>query len=290
MLESQRSGRGFVALAALVVITVPLAGCFTRTVRSEVYLKDSVRAVLRHRSQGGAVVARGFQHPTQISSQRVSHILGAIDIETSGGKGSSAKQRRVAIRPELLGPISKAVSSGLTQANEDQEVAITSVRKELRLGIFHRKYLTTLVTYVRKERLYIHFSRIDWEIPKDRKNDQLPEPIIGEKQMPFRTIAGRRMAPAGTQGVAVRWHDNLFSSPVRKVRKAGGATQQRTILMESPIPLEELEAEAEGAGLDRLDPQLLRGLADLEEARRAGRMTESEYRERREELLGESGG
>ena len=64
--------------------------------------------------------------------------------------------------------------------------------------------------------------------------------------------------------------------------------QQRTILMDSPIPPEEADDEPQLPS-SRLSPEPLRALADLEEERRAGKLTEAEYEHRREALLGTSG-
>ena len=96
------------------------------------------------------------------------------------------------------------------------------------------------------------------------------------------------MSQAGAQGLAARWRDNLFSAPVRTADEIGGPRRERTILMESPLPADELE-QAPGAEVEGLDPDILRALADLEEARRSGSITETEYQQRRENLLGESG-
>ena len=271
--------------ACLVVLAAALGGCATRVVTDKVYEKGPVVATLRHQSKGFAVVERDFRHPAAISKQRLSHILGAIDIETASAKG--IRERRVAVHPELIEPIAKGLAEGLQEANSDQEVAVTAVRKQMRLGIFNKKFLTSLVAYVRGERLYLHFSRIEWEIPKDRK-DRLPAPQIGEKQMAFRAVAARKMTLVGSQALAVRWRDPLFSAPVRSASGAGGPEQRRTILMDTPIPAEELRDDDVGA-TPGLDPETLRALADLEEARRAGSITEAEYQQRRETLLGGSG-
>ena len=95
------------------------------------------------------------------------------------------------------------------------------------------------------------------------------------------------MAAAGNQGLAIRWRDNLFSAPVRVATEAGGERRERTILMDTPIPQEELDPS--NPLNDGIEPEVLRALADLEEARRAGTISASEYQERRENLLGEDG-
>jgi len=271
--------RSLLAVVVLVALVSLAAGCGTRIVKSEVSQSEGVTAVLRHRVTNGRTVERNYQHPAAIAPQRLQYILGAIDVEvTEDGR----RAQHAAIHPELLQPISRALAEAFEQANSTQEVAISAVRKQQRLGLFHRKYLTTLIAYFEDERLYVHLSRVEWEIPKDREGDRLPEPEPGEKQMAFRTIPAPKMTPFGSQGVAVRWRDAIFTAPVRAER-ADGEVERRTILMESPLPASET---SEGVDTLELDADTLRALADLKEARKNGTITESEYRERLETLLG----
>jgi hypothetical protein len=268
---------------ALVLL---LASCGTRTIKTPIVDTPALQVTLRHQRENGVAVERSFQHPATISRQRLVHILGAIDIDIR--KDGEKKSRVAAIHPELLEPISSALVDAFERADSTQEVTVIAVRKQQRLGIFHKKFLTTLIAYFREDRLYLHLSRVEWEIPRDRENKVMPEPQRGEKQMAFRTVAIRKMAQAGSQGVAVRWRDNLFSAPVRTASEAGGARRERTILLESPIPTEELDDETR-IGLDGIEPEVLRAWADLAEARRSGAITETEYRQRRENLLGLDG-
>ena len=268
-----------VLASLLAIAALASAGC-TRIVKTEVSDRDGVVCELRHRLQNGRVVARGYQHPAAIAPQRLQYILGAIDVEvTEDGR----RTQHAAIHPELLQPIARALVDAFERADPNQEVAVMAVRKQQRLGVFHRKYLTSLVAYFEDDRLYVLLSRIEWEIPKDREGDKLPEPQPGERQMAFRTIPTRKMTPAGTQGVAVRWRDALFTAPVRADH---GDVERRVILMESPLP----EGEATD-GVDTLDlyAEMLRSLADVKQARNNGTIAESEYRERLENLLGTDG-
>ena len=179
------------------------------------------------------------------------------------------------------------MADAFEQADSTQEVAVIAVRKQQRLGIFHKKYLTTLTAFFRDNRLYLYLSRVEWEIPKDREDNVMPEPDRTEKQMPFRTVPARKMAQAGNQGLAVRWRDNLFSTPLRTAGEAG-EREERTILMDSPVPRSEQD-DVSSPPLDGIEPEVLRALADLEEARRSGSITETEYQSRRENLLGQDG-
>ena len=284
-LPVMQRNRATIALSCALLAATSF-GCATRVVKTPIVESERLEVALRHSAQGGTAVERDFQHPANISSERLSHILGAIDIQVTDP--DKQRIRLAAIHPELLQPVSRAMSRAFAKADSSQEVIVIAVRKQQRLGIFNKKYLTTLTAFFRNDRLYVHLSRVEWEIPKDRKNKVLPQPHRGEKQMAFRTAPGRKMTQAGSQGVAIRWHDPLFSLPVRSASSVGGPRQQRTILMDSPIPPEEADDEPQLPS-SRLSPETLRALADLEEERRAGKLTEAEYEHRREALLGTSG-
>jgi len=146
---------GLVACAALFA-----AGCAGRTVQEKVWDRDAVQVFLRKRIEKGVVVDRGFQHPSAVSEQRLSHVLGALEIETPA-KDGKLRERRRAIHPEMLMPIAKGLSAALEKADETQEVAVLAVRKERRLGLFHKLYLTSFVAWVKNDRLYVHLSRVD---------------------------------------------------------------------------------------------------------------------------------
>lgn len=266
----------------LVAFVLCAAGCGTRVVKTPIVETEAIEVSLRHQEQGGIPVEHDFAHPASISSQRLSHILGAMDITMQTEE--RGKLQLAAIHPELLQPVSRAMANAFAKADSSQEVVVIAVRKQDRLAIFHKKYLTTLIAFFRGNRLYIHLSRVEWEIAKDRKNKVLPQPERSEKQMAFRAVPGRKMSQAGSQGVAVRWQDPLFSVPVRTTNEIGGPRRQRTILLDSPAPSAGGEDEPSAVTPD-LSPETLRELADLEEARRAGKLTEPEYEQQREALL-----
>jgi hypothetical protein len=268
-------------VSTLLVLT---AGCGTRTVKTPIVDNPSLQVTLRHQLRSGVVVERGFQHPVTISQQRLGHILGAVDIEQR--EEGKKRIRLAAIHPELITPVARALVEAFEAADSNQEVAVIAIRKQHRLGIFHKKFLTTLTAFFRDDRLYLHLSRVEWEIPKEREDRVMPEPERSEKQMAFRTVPTRKMTQAGSQGVAVRWRDSLFSAPVRTASDER-PRDERTILMESPIPASELDGDLSGIDIEGIEPDVLRALADLEEARRSGSITESEYQQRRENLLGQ---
>ena len=93
------------------------------------------------------------------------------------------------------------------------------------------------------------------------------------------------MALVSDQAVAIDWRDPVFAQPTRTRVLPSGEVVRREVLMESP-------AEVAGHGdpgmklPENLSPEQLRSLADIEEERRAGRITETEYRARRRAILG----
>jgi hypothetical protein len=125
-------------------------------------------------------------------------------------------------------------------------------------------------------------SRHDWEIPKTR-DERIPEPRIGDSPQRFKLYAGTAMSLVSDQGLAIDWRDPVFAKESLTHVLPSGEVERREILMESPA---EVQDDPSLRLPENLSPEQLRGLADLEEARRAGRITETEYRVRRRAILG----
>jgi hypothetical protein len=274
-------------ILVLLLLSVATDGCITRTVRESVFEQDRTEVLLRSERRIGQPIERGFEHPLTISSVRIAHILSRIDVREEAEEGS---QRLPAIPIEALYTIAEGVAQAFAKAGPDQEVVVMSIRRTKRFGIFDREYLTSFLAYVKDDLLYVHLSRLDWEIPP-RREDRLPEPHAGEHVMRFRVLRGEQMTPVDPQSVAVAWRDPIFQKPTRTHVTAGGRVVRRTILLESE-EAEALEPEllgpeaAETGPLPAdLSPDDLRELADLEEARRRGEITESQYLARRSEIL-----
>jgi hypothetical protein len=128
--------------------------------------------------------------------------------------------------------------------------------------------------------LHVQVARSDWEIPV-RRQDQLPEPHAGEQQQEFRLLVDKGMSLSDAQTAVVDWRDPIFARPTRTRITPSGRVLRTTILMES-----EEEAPAPRPALPPdLTPEQLRALADLEEARRQGKVSEAEYAEERNRIL-----
>jgi hypothetical protein len=262
----------------LLVLACAATACGPRYARVTIHDRGGLSVLLRAERQGKGTVDRGFAHPVTISRSRVTHILSRIDVRVEQKKESV---RRPAIPAELLLDLGGLVSAALAKADPGQEVVVRAVRKERRLGIFTQRYLTSFVVYLLEDRLHVHLSRVDDPMPKDA-DDSIPEPWPNREVMRFKVIASEGILPVGAQAVAVDWRNSLFRAPGQVRVGRGGKVMRREILLESPV--EEPEVEAPEMSGD-LSPETLRALADLEEARRRGAISEAQYQERRRRIL-----
>jgi hypothetical protein len=259
------------------------AGCGTRYARVPVHEDELTRVVLRAELRDGKPVERGFRHPATIAGVRLAHVLAQIDVRI-GESGDQASERRPAIHTELLYPLGERLAEAFARAEPSQEVVVQALRQERRLGLFTHTLATSLVAWVGEDDLlYLHLSRLDWPVPKGEE-EQLREPVAGREVMAFRVLASEGVDPVGHQAVAVHWRDERFRSPSHVRVGAGGKVNRRTVLMEQEGPPPAPEASALPETLPS-DPDALRALADLEEARRAGQLTEAEYLRRKRALL-----
>jgi len=228
---------------------------------------------------------QGYEHPAILSKQRLVHILNAIEVETPQPK-RAAHLRQPAIPRDLVEQAAEALAEGFAQAGPDEELGVKLIRKEMRLGLFHRKYLTSFLAYIKDDYLYLLLSRVDWKIPEAKKGDKLPEPQRNRSPMNFRVVSGEHLFYAGPQALEIAWRDPVFRQPYRLPGSTDGAKRVREILLEAPIPQDELDAvSSKGTSLESLSPEQLRALADLEEDRREGRITENAYQRSKRQLL-----
>jgi hypothetical protein len=272
------------ALALLVVLAGLQLGCGTRTIRQEVVRTDSVEAELRSIKRGRELVVRDYAHPAAIAPVRLTHILSHIDVELGDGE----KRRRVpAIPAELIYEFGDALSLGLEGATPNQDVLVRGFRLERRFGVFTTRYMTSLSAHLQGDRLVIQIGHVDWEVPKygaesGSGTQSLPEPIEGRELMDFRVVPDDALEIGGRQVVLVDWRGERFSDPDRLKIGPGGQVKRRTVLMEEPAPA---APGPSGPALEKLAPDTLRKLADLEEERRRGDLTEAQYQARRREIL-----
>jgi hypothetical protein len=262
------------------------AACGPRYARVETFDEPGLRVVLRSETRDRKPVPRGFAHPATIASVRAAHILARLDVRMGREEGG---ERIAAFPTVLLYGVGEQLSKALARATPDQEVVVQAVRKEKQLGIFEKRLLTSFVAYVKGDELVIHLSRVEWEIPKEGggnggDRDEVPEPFAGRRVQEFKVLAAEGLVPAGEQVVTVDWRSPIFREPTHVRVGSGGRLLRRSVLMESEPAPEKEEAEPAALPAD-LPPETLRALADLQELRAKGEISETSYHARRRDLL-----
>lgn len=267
----------------MLLLAAPL-GCFTRVVRDSVQQTPQLTVMLRSEKRMGDPVDKGYAHPAQISAVRIAHILSRIDVRMNDG---DEKDRRHAFDAQILFDIGDALAKALAQANPSQEVVVQAIRQSRRLGIFNEDHLTSFVAYVKDDRLNVKLGRIEWAVPKEGREERLPEPWLDKIDQRFRVLPSEAMTVVGPQQIAAEWRDPVFKSPSAVRITPTGKVVRRTILLDSPDEAGAQSADGEETEElpTRLAPVTLRELADLEEQRQRGEVSESEYRTRRAEIL-----
>jgi len=268
-------------VVALALLALP--GCATRSVYHNIVTRHSIEVELMRQVRGFSTQKLGHDHPAIISSARLVNILGALEVEVRDERGAV---RQPAIHRDILEETAEVLSEALAQAGPDEEVAIKAIRKEARIGILHRKFLTTFLAHVDDDQLYISLRRVEWQIPRAEEKKRLPNPSRDRKVMDFRVVTAEPIYFAGVQDVEIDWRNDVFRNAFRMPGSTGGEKRRREVLESIPVPKEELRTEGgSGTSIEDLSPEQLRALADLEEERRAGRMTENDYQRARRQLL-----
>ena len=277
--------RRVVPLIVATLVLMQVAGCAKRFSRQSVIDRRTAKVDLVSEVQGlFQTKAEGYQHPAVISQVRLVNILNAIEVETPQEGGGFV--REPAIHPDIVVDAAAAISDAFAEAGPDQKVGVKLIRKEANLGLFHTKYLTSLLAFIKDDQLYVLLSRVDWPIPQAKEDDKLPEPRTDQQPMKFRVVSGEHLFYAGPQALEIDWQSSVFRTAYHLPGTSGGEKRRREVLFQAPIPKDELrEADDGSLSLDELTPEQLRTLADLEEDRRQGRITEAAYQRSKRQLL-----
>jgi hypothetical protein len=281
------SNRHVLLLPLLLVSTLALPGCATRMVGERLIYSTGLEVDLIHEVKGFETQPRDYEHPAIISKTRMLNILNAVEVETRK-EGEAGVIRQPAFHPEIVERTAVALVEAFAAADPNQEIGLKVVRKERRLGVFHTKYLTSFLAYIDDGYLYLLLDRIDWRIPQADESKDLPDPVRGRAHMDFRVVSGQHLFYAGPQALEIAWQDPVFREAYRLPGSTDGERRRREILEESPVPRDEQEAAMGTEGtldVDQLSADQLRALADLEDDRRAGRITETAYQRAKRELL-----
>jgi hypothetical protein len=267
--------------AALALLAT---ACGPRYVRVETFDEPGLRVVLRSETSGGKTVPRGFSHPVTISSVRLAHILARLDVRLGSDDGG---ERIPAFPTVTLYAVGEQLSKALSRATPDQEVAVQAVRKEKQLAIFDKQLLTSFVAYVKGDELVIQLSRVEWEVPKGGEStgdDEIPEPFAGRQVQEFKVLPADGLVVLAAQAVSVDWRNPVFRDPTNVRVGSGGKLLRKSVLMETApgAPVQEAEPAVRP---EDLPPETLRALADLQEQRTRGEISETTYHQKRRDLL-----
>jgi len=280
MLRSPFSTNAFAMLAAMTILA---SGCVTRTVRNTFFEDSSTRIVFVQQKRGGQVLEREYAHPLQIAPVRMAHILSRLDVRVETKKSI---QRIPAIPTEALYEIADHLANAFGKVDPNQYIVVYYTRRDKHFGIFDRRYLTSFLTFANDDSMFIQLSKLDWEIQKTGRREVLPEPSIDDETNAFRVVTSTGMMAANPNAVLVDWRHSVFKKPSRTHIAPGGKVVRRTILMESP---EEDETNPSQAPVEPIPSTLsaatLRALADLEDERANGEVTEADYNIRRRRIL-----
>lgn len=286
MHETSRAIGRLAVLATLILLGSSLGGCSTRSVRSPIIDRIGIQGELVRQVKGFTTQPQGYEHPAIISVERMAHILTAVEVETNT-KGTKVL-RQPAFHPDIVDKTAKAVAEALSKAGPDQDIAIQVIHKKMQLGVFNKKYLTSFIAYVKEGYLYLLLRRIEWLIPQSDLDGSLPKPRRDYSPMDFRVVAGDHLFYAGPQALEIDWQNPVFRFAYRLPGTTEGTKRRREILDSSAIPKAEQDKASGGdksVAIDELTPEQLRALADLEEDRREGRITELAYQRARRQLL-----
>jgi hypothetical protein len=267
--------------ASLLVVAVVASGCMTKEIRTPVFEQNMTEVYLRHEEKGGKPVDRGYSHPVSIAPVRITNILARIEV-----RKENEKERRPALPTNVLYAIGEGVSRSLAKANSSQQVIVMAKERKRSMGIFTQDYLTSAIVWMQGDRMFVKLGKLDSPLSKN-PSDKVPEPQLDEVIGENRAVPSDGVNVENPQLVSANWRDPLFKDADVISIRAGGKVVRRTVLMdsgeESTIPAN----PEEGAAVppQGLSPDALRALADLEEERRRGEVTEADYQSRRRQIL-----
>jgi hypothetical protein len=274
--------RTFLACAAAIGLAVVTSGCMTKQARTPVYEQNNVRVFLRQDVKGGKGVDRGYSHPVTVAPIRITNILSRIEVRKEDGD-ESENLRQPAISTGVLYAIGEGISQALAKADPSQAAVVMAIERRKSLKVFTADYLTSLIVWVKDDRLYVHLGQLGEPLASDAR-EKPREPQLDVVESKKRVLASEGFTPAGPRVVSVDWRSNVFGDMSAIRIRPGGGVVRRTILLEEPSD-DTSTQPGPAPPPEGLSPEALRALADLEETRRRGELSETDYQERRREIL-----
>lgn len=269
--------------AVLLAAALWLTGCGPKLVRQRIYDQPTARVELRHREQGGEILARSYSHPATISDVRIAHILGNLTFTDKDEK------QRAVIRSADVYPLGEGIAKALEQATPNDEIAAASFPTDRQLGIFTDQRVTAFRVWLEGDDLRFEFYLVEAPLEKDGNKMSYREweiPSEPSSTAPaFKLVPGQAQTRLGPDGVSVAWRDDYFRKPVA-LRDRDGTSRRRTVLMELPPEKTETATAPAKANLPAgLSDQQIRALDLADADRSTGQITEAEYQHRRRLIL-----
>jgi hypothetical protein len=253
------------------------AACGPKLVRETVFETERSRVLLRHSIDGGEVVARGRAHPAVIADVRLAHILASITHEDAEGA------RAPTIRSEHVYELAEGMARAFEKAGPDDELVGVAYARDRRLRIFTAERVTAFRSWIDPGgELWLEFFAIESELPQPdvhaARTPWEPPADLPADRPRFKLLPGEAQRAAGARGLAIVWRDDYYRQPVA-MRLRGGKLRRRTVLLEAPV--EEVAPAAQAPLPADLSDEQRQALDQLEAARRAGLVRETEYQRRR---------
>lgn len=270
------------AAGALALAAFATTGCMTKTVRTPVFESNLIEVYLRGDERMGRPVELGYDQPATIAPVRITNMLARIEVRKEG-----SKERQPAIPTDLLYPVGEGISRALAKADPNQVVVVMAKQRKRSMGVFTQDYLTSALAWVEGDKIYFKLAQLDSPLSKN-PHDKVPEPKMDDVIGKNRVVPSEGIGVEGPQLASANWRDPIFKdSGVISIR-AGGQVVRRTVLLDSGEETTTPAEPTQGAPVppQGLSPEALRALADLEEERRRGQVTEVDYQAKRREILG----
>lgn len=275
--------RSLAAVALACLAGVAATGCMTKQLKTPIYDKNNVQVFLRQDTRSGKPVDQGYSHPVTIAPVRVTNILARIEVRSEDGD-EQENLRQPAIPTGVLYSMGEGISQALAKADSSQQVVVMAVERRKSLKVFTNDYLTSLIVWVKDDRLFVHLGQVGAVLSRDPR-DKPREPQLDVVEGKKRVLGGDGFTTAGPRLVAADWRSNVFKD-ISAIRiRPGGGVVRRTILLEEAPEDEAASQPGPAPPPEGLSPEALRALADLEETRRRGELSETDYQEKRREIL-----
>ncbi|MCL4686799.1 hypothetical protein KJ059_18830 [Myxococcota bacterium] len=270
---------GALGVAVLFVFAL---GCAGRQIQTPVYDQQGVRVFLRQQMKGGEPVDRGFSHPVTIAPVRVTNILARIQVREDDAEDKTG--REAALPTGLLYSIGQGIAEALGKADASQEVVVMAVERRKSLRVFTNDHLTSLIVWMKDDRLFVHLGELG-QVMSRNPSDKPREPQLTTIESKKKVLGGDGFTPVGSRLVAADWRAAVFSD-ISAIRiRPGGEIVRRTILLEETPEEDAANRPGPAPPPEGLSPDALRALADLEEARRRGELSETDYQTQRRDIL-----